>query len=407
MLAAAGGTVGRGGPSPGRCDGEGLVQPLRILHVLTHHQVTRGGAVQALLLARAQRQRGHQVAIACHAKKSLVVHPTFAPWVAGGLTVEPFRMLEARELFRFRRLLRTLRPDVVHAHRNLALGFTWLGSLLASPPAIIFQRGTTRAPQSRRVAFLLRSSRVHRIIAVAHAVKDSLAAYDVDPGKVEVVYGSYDEERFDPARADGARVRRELGIGPEQPVVVQVGKLNRRKAPDQFVRMAAEVVRVRPEAAFLLAGATGDRAGTCERLRTELGVGDRLHVLGFRSDVPDLYAAADVVVNCSVADEGLTGALREAVAMGRPVVATRISGNPELIDDGRSGLLVPPRDPARMAAAVLDLLANPGRARALGEAGRAFVRRNMAEARRIEQVERIYREVLEARGRPRAAAASS
>ncbi len=366
---------------------------MRILHVLTHPAVDRGGAMQAMLLARGLRQRGHDVLVVCNSSPDRPLDASFERWTEAGLDVRPFRMTRLAELVRFRRLVASWRPDVIHGHRNTALGFVYAATRLGRPVPFVFQRGTTRPPQSRLVARLLRSPRVHRIVGVARAVKDSLVRHGVPAAKVEVVYGSYDEARFDPDRTSGDSVRAELSIPETGRMVIQVGKLNKRKTPEDFVRMAAKVRETHPETWFVLAGGGGLRAAQVEQLREELGLTEHLLLLGFRDDVPELYAAADVVVNCSKHDEGLTGALREGAAMGKPLVATRISGNPELVEDGVTGWLAPPRDIDGLAAAVTRLLDDPEDARRLGAAARAFVRREMTEERRVSRMEEIYGEL--------------
>src|SRR5690606_31487429 len=208
---------------------------VRILHVLTHGAVDRGGAVQAMLLARGHLQRGHEVLVVCNALPKRSVHASFARWIANGVDVRPFKMNRPTELLRFRRLVRQWEPDVVHGHRNTALQFVYAATRIGPPVPFVFQRGTTRPPQGALVKQLLRSRRVHRIVGVAEAVRTSLVEHGVPRQKIEVVYGSYDEARFDPTRTPGDRIRAKLGVPDGGHLVVQVGKLNKRKAPEDFV----------------------------------------------------------------------------------------------------------------------------------------------------------------------------
>lgn len=371
---------------------------LRILHVLSHGEVTRGGAFQALWLARAQHAAGHAVRVVFNGDPHAPPHPTFAPFASSGLALEPFAMASTREALRFRRFLRTVAPDVVHVHRDTALLFVWFASFGIRMPALIAQRGTTHAFTSPLVRRVHRSPRVHRIIAVANAVKDALVGFGVDARKVDVVYGSFDVDRFEPAAGDRARVRAELGLDEATPLVVQVGHLNRKKAPRTFVRTIGALTRLHASAVGALVG-KGKLRGRCEELAAELKLGDRLRLLGFRRDVQDIYAAADVVVNSSTDSEGLTGVLREALAMERPVVATAVDGNPELVQDGLTGLLVPPRDPDAMAAAIARLLDDRDRAAAMAKAGRALVLSLMHPDVRVARTEAVYRAVLAERAR--------
>ncbi len=375
---------------------------LRVIHVLTHENATRGGAIQALLLARAQQADGHRVEVVCNSLPQKPLDHTFTRWTEDGLAIRPFSMVRVREVFRFRRLLAEIRPDVVHVHRDEALMFAYLATLLAAPPAFICQRGTTHPFRTRFAAFAHRSPRVDRVIAVAHAVKDALARYGVDPRRVEVVYGSFDVDRFDPATAGRERVRRELGLGAEQRLVLQVGELHPKKAPVTFVETAAKLAARRPEVVCALAG-KGRLWDTCRARIAESGCPARIHMLGFRSDIADVFAAADVVVNSSTGNEGLTGAVREALVMAKPLAATSVDGNPEVVRHEETGLLVPPRDPDAMVAAVCRLLDQPEWARQLGRAGRELILRTMHPAVRVRRTEEIYRAVLAERRSGRAA----
>lgn len=379
-----------------------MTSPLRILHVLTHANATRGGAIQALLLARAQIMAGHAVRVVVNSSRERRLDSTFDPWRSEGIPIEGFDQgpsgaASPFEGLRFRRLIEAWRPDVVHAHRDTALVFTWCSTSGLELPAFVSQRGTTHAFRTRLVEKVHRSSRVHRVIAVASAVKDALVSFGLEESKVDVVYGSFDVDRFDPARANRSRVRAELGLRDDQPLIVQVGELHRKKGPINFVNVAAIVLKQRPDCVFALVG-KGSQEKKVLRKMAALGITNSVRLLGFRRDVADVYAASDIALNCSVRDEGLTGAVREALAMAKPCVATRTDGNPEIVRDGETGLLVDMGDDEEMAKRVLELLADPARARRLGERGRALVLELMSPEVRWRGVERVYRDVLARNG---------
>lgn len=374
------------------------MRPLRIVHALTHANVTRGGAIQALLLARAQQAVGHDVRVVCNSRPEEPLDPTFAPWRDGGLDIQPFRMSWFGDLPRFRAVLKAFDPDVVHAHRDDALRFVYFATLASRwPRAFISQRGTTHPFRTRTIAHCHRSPRVHRIVAVAQAVKDALVSYGVPEARVDVVYGSFDAERFDPARADRGQVRGELGLRDDDRLVVQVGALHSKKAPWDFVHAAAAVLKERPATTFALVG-DGKQRKKVEKLLERLEIADRVKMLGFRTDIAEVYAAADVAVNSSTGFEGLTGALREALAMARPVVATAVDGNPEAVKHRETGLLVPPADPGALSAAIIELMDDPALGATLGAAGREHVLENMHEQVRLRRTEDVYRRVLAERG---------
>lgn len=370
------------------------MDPLRIVHVLTHGDATRGGAIQALLLARLQIDAGHNVRIFVNEKASTPFHRTFDPWIARGLQIESLDqgstgVASPLEAIRFRRLIEEFKADVVHAHRDIALTFCWL-ALAGSDIPLVSQRGTTREFHNALIGHIHRSRRVSRIVAVSRAVRDALMSYGVDGDRIDVVYGSFDITRFDPNRVSREGVRQELGLRPEQPLIVQVGEIQPKKGPLHFVEVAAKVHAFRPDCVFALVGRGSERKKVLRRI-SELGLDGVVRVLGFRGDIPEVYAAADLAVNCSVKNEGLSGSVREALAMRRPTVATSTDGNPEIVIHEESGLLVPPGDEAAMAASISRLLDDRSLADRLGARGAEIVRSLMMPEQRLLRMEATYR----------------
>jgi glycosyltransferase involved in cell wall biosynthesis len=144
-------------------------------------------------------------------------------------------------------------------------------------------------------------------------------------------------------------------------------------------------------------------ARTEEAVRREaraLGIGDRVLAIGYRADMPDVLAAADVVADLSWGGLGITGTIREAMAMGKPVIASSAGGNPELVEEGRSGLLVPPRDPAAFASALERILRDGALAASLGNGGRERVESGFTVEKRLDRIEDLYARLIaeEARG---------
>jgi phosphatidyl-myo-inositol dimannoside synthase len=218
-------------------------------------------------------------------------------------------------------------------------------------------------------------------------------ALGADASRSEIVPYGVDSQRFRPDAALRAAVRRELAIG-EVPLVFSAGRLVRKKGFEYLVD-AMPLVRARfPDAHLLIAGG-GDLA---TELTTQAArVGPHTRLLGNRSqdDIARLAAAADVIVVPSIRDDagnvdGLPNFALEALASGTPVVASTIGGLPQVITDGATGLLVPERNPAALAAAMVNLLTDRLRAQALGQAGRAAVIRDFGWARVAERFEAAY-----------------
>lgn len=203
------------------------------------------------------------------------------------------------------------------------------------------------------------------------------------------------------ASGDGLAIRRELGIAPGEPVVGIVASLRPEKAIEVLVEATAHIIEKTPEARVLIAGGDGpgeSGQAALSRLAQSLGVGDRINFLGHRTDVGDVIDAFDVAVLCSDR-EGSPLSVLEYMDAGKPVVATRVGGVPDIVIEEKTGLLVPPRDPAALAHAVIELLNDPKRAADMGVAGRERRRTLFSVEEMVRSVEGLYEELLLAKTR--------
>lgn len=191
------------------------------------------------------------------------------------------------------------------------------------------------------------------------------------PEKIRIIQNGVDVAQFEPHRVAGRdpALAAELGVAADEPVVGIVAVLRPEKDHAGFLRAARLVLERHPKARFLVVG-RGAREGELKALAAELGIADRVVFTGARSDVPAILGLLDVFVLSSYT-EAFPMAVLEAMAVGTPAVCTAVGGVPEMVDDGVTGHLVPPRDPAALAARVGELLADRGRAQAMGAAARA------------------------------------
>ncbi|HWI61032.1 MAG TPA: glycosyltransferase family 4 protein [Symbiobacteriaceae bacterium] len=278
--------------------------------------------------------------------------------------------------------MRTWRPQVAHTHGSLAgrvaaaLGgarivYTKHG-LAAAEEQAIQVRGAGRLAKKAAVALF-----ADRIVAVSEAVKRSLVAQGADPGRVRVIPGGVDLSAF------GAPAPLVPGV------LSALGRLQTEKGFDVLLRAMAEL---KGEARLLLGG-EGLLEAELPRLAAELGVADIVEFRGFVTDVPRFMAASGLFV-LSSRSEGLGLVLVEAMAAGRPVVATRVGGVPEVVVDGETGLLVPPEDPGALAAAARRLLSDPALAARMGEAGRRRAQVVFSAGRMAELTAALYEELI-------------
>jgi L-malate glycosyltransferase len=364
--------------------------PLRVLQIYPKGDFFTGAAMQLRDLAWGLAARGHQVT---------VVTPPSEAWAArcreAGLAhvaIPMRRAWDPRSAWRLAQLIRQQRVQVAHAHKGRARTLTLLAGLMGARAVLILNRGVSFRVGGLRRRMGYASRRVHAIVAVCRSIKDGLVASGVPDGKIHVIYSGTDLDRFHPG-VDGGPVRRELGLGPDQALITQVGVRSWRGWQDLLAAMPAVAGRL-DRARLLFVGAPPPRIAQIGDRARELGVGRHVLVLGHRSDVPAILNASDVVVDASYAGLGITGSIREALACERPVVATAVEGMPELVVDGETGLLVPPRDPVAMAAALLRALGDSTAAQGMARAGRKRVEAHFSLRAKLDATEALYRTLL-------------
>jgi glycosyltransferase involved in cell wall biosynthesis len=318
---------------------------------------------------------------------------------------------DARALARLWRLMRDGAFDVVHTHSTKAGVIGRVASRLAGVPVVVhtvhgmpfheFNGPLTN--RSYKLAERLAGRVSDCLICVSE--KDRALAIEeriVPPARVVTIPPGIDLARYRPGPRPG--VREALGLPPDGPVVGMIARLDAQKAPEDFLLAAASVLARVPDATFVLVG-DGDLRARLAALAQARGLGSRFVLAGARSDVPDVLAVLDVFVLPSLW-EGLPLAILEAMAMARPVVATRIPGTVEIVRDEVTGLLVPPRQPPQLAEAILSLLADTGRARAMGEEGRRRIQDGYDARSMTARIQALYLQLLgraNGAGAPRAA----
>lgn len=207
------------------------------------------------------------------------------------------------------------------------------------------------------------------------------------------MYNGIDSQAFR-TQADGQAVRREFGLASDTPVVGCVGQLIPWKGQDDFLRVAAKVVSAIPGARFLIVGQEVEShrsfRSSLEALALTLGVRDHVIFTGFRQDAASLLASMDVFLHCAVEPDPLPRVILEAMALGKPIVATDTGGIPEMIEEGRTGLLAPDRDVESLAKATISLLSDGELARRIGRAARERVREHFSLSQHADAVMQMY-----------------
>lgn len=222
-------------------------------------------------------------------------------------------------------------------------------------------------------------SRINRQAALIH--------YKLDPMRTVTIYHGIDVQRFD-STADNQQMRHVLGLTPEDMVIGAVGRLTSQKAHDVLLQAAAIAKKEFASLKCLIVG-EGPMRTALEQQARELHLGDNVIFTGYRRDIPALLGIFDVFVLPS-RFEGLPLSILEAMAAGKPVIASAVDGIPEVVIDGQTGLLIPPSDPQALANAMLWLAHNPSEAQAMGRAGRCRVASLFNQERMVKETESLY-----------------
>jgi L-malate glycosyltransferase len=303
------------------------------------------------------------------------------------------------QMFRLAFFLRKSGFQIVHTHDLYANMLGIPAALIARTPVIISSRrdlGHLEWYQGKRRVWLRRLQNFSAIVlANAGAIRESLLAEDgFAPEKVRVIYNGIDVEKFAAASRDRNWL---IPESEREKWVVLVGNMHSDvKGHPWLIEAAGAIVREFPQIRFLLVG-DGARRVDFERQVAERGLRANFSFLGRREDVPRILACCDIAVLPSKA-EGLPNAVLEYLAAGLPTAASQVGGNSEIIQDGVTGLLVPPQNSAALGAALLQLLHDPDAAIAMGTRAREFVAANFSFERMIEKTDQLYSELLRSRG---------
>jgi len=298
-------------------------------------------------------------------------------------------------MVRAARMLRAEGVHVVHGYQwRPALVGAIVGRLARIPLLLAGKRSLTGTDARARLAWRMIGPRVDTIVTNADALRDEAKAHGVT-ARWEVIPSGVDVERFRNGPAT-AEAKQALGLDPRRPVVGTVGRLEERKRQDHLLRaVRAMVAHGRPAPQVLLVG-DGPLRGALEKEAAQLGLASAVRFTGELPDVRPALAAMDVFVLPSAA-EGMSNALLEAMAAARPVVATAVGGTSEVVEDGRTGILVPPADVTLLALQLRGLLEAPGRGEFLGAAARRAVAQRFGASAMVRRLERVYAERLAAR----------
>ena len=302
-------------------------------------------------------------------------------------------------LFRLARFIRHFRPDVVHGFLFWAYVLGTIIGKLVGAPAVVTSRRSLALFKVSNPRYLFLESIANRltdvIVANSEAVRqDTIEMEHLTPEKVMVIHNGIEMARYLVPPSD--ELKQSLNLQGRSPVVGVIANFIHYKGHQCFLEAWAIVTERYPNAVALLVGDGPNRTEFEDRVEAE-GLSQSVRFLGTRRDIPDLLALVDLAVHPSLT-EGFSNAILEAMAAGKPVVATAVGGNPEAVIDGITGLVVPALDSRALAEAVLWVIEHPAEAATFGRAGQESVARRFDLQVMVQQYEQLYESLVMRRG---------
>jgi glycosyltransferase involved in cell wall biosynthesis len=360
------------------------------VHILFVNSIRMWGGAEVWLMdiMGGLQSHGHEVTLVCRPGTILEKNAR-----AHGFDVITVRMrsdFDPLVVLAMLRIIRRKHIDLVCTNMDKEMRFAGLAARLARHVAVVPSREVDY-PIKNKLRYRLAYRKLSdRVMTNSESTRRTLLASApwMSPRRVEVVYKGIDPAPYLVNADEGAIVRRELGIDMNDPVVGFVGQIIERKGIPDIIDAIPHVAKEIPNVRFLFAGEGKLEQFLLDHAR-ELGVQDHVVYAGFRSDVVRVMKAIDVLVLASVT-EGFGYVLVEAMAAGKPVVATRVSSIPEIVRDGETGLLVDVHRPDQLAASLVDILRDKTRAADMGAHGRQVVLENFTLERMLERTEAVF-----------------
>jgi glycosyltransferase involved in cell wall biosynthesis len=362
-----------------------MSQPIRVTHVAL--QLATGGMEKLLVeFARHADSRRFQLRfIVLGARGPVAPEIEACGWEVCAMDAPPG--LQPSLVWRLAQRLRQGRSDIVHTHNTRPLLYAGPAARLAGAVAVVHTRHGQRHGATRRqnALFRLAGRCADRVVCVSENSANLSAAEGIRSQSLRTIHNGIDVSRFS-----------YTGPRPHGPAVL-VGRLTPEKDVATLLRAVAEIKHARPSFRLQIAG-TGPQSDDLKSLARGLSLENHVEFLGEVQDVPALLARASLFVLSSLT-EGIALTILEAMARGLPVVATRVGGNPEVVVNEVTGLLVSAADPGQLAHALLRVHSDPILARRMGEAGRRRVEQQFDVRNMVAQYQSLYLEVLRTRKR--------
>lgn len=348
---------------------------------------TSGTASMMVVLAAWLQRRGHNVLAACPPGDWLPGRLIEAGVPHAEITMHGIGSPQA--IFKLRQLANANQTDVIHTHLTRATYIGHFAGRISHIPVV-----STVHVMHRNIAYRYLPNRDRSVVAVSDYLRQGLIAGGVPADRVQTVYNGTDfDTDLTLATREQGDVRTELGLPPDSTLIGLFGQINAFKGSPLLIQAAHHVLTRFPHTYFVFVGSARPayQQELCSLAR-DSGVLDHLRFTGVRADVQRMMSAMDIITLPS-RYEACSMAIIEAMAVGKPVVATRAGGNPELVQDGETGLLIE-RTPEALAEALTSILADHQRRKSMGEAARQVARSRFSAAIMVKQIEELYTDLV-------------
>jgi glycosyltransferase involved in cell wall biosynthesis len=370
---------------------------MRIFQVLEFNQFNTGSVHQMFQAATGLRARGHDVTIISRGGSDLQKRAE-----ENDVRFQALRMrhqFDFASMFGMRRLIAELQPQVIHVHKGIAHAIALAATVRSPVDAFVVNRGVS-FPLDVWNRGKYRTRRVDRVVTVCRQIKDVIVrSGKLMPEKIEVVYAGTDVSIFDPAKHDPEAFRREKNLPLDHFLIGQVG-VRDWKGWKELIDSVADVAPRHSSVHLILIGCRNDREKAELRdYASTRGISSLVTPVEYREDMSNVLASCDLVVDASWAGTGITGTIREGMAMRKPVIATDAGGNRELVSSSDVGWLIPMRDRAALTNAILGVIEDESRAKEVARNAREHVVKGFSKELRISRLEDLYSRILSRRSR--------
>src|SRR3954454_8503407 len=361
---------------------------MKIFQILEFNQFNTGSVHQMFQAAAGLRERGHEVTIVSRPDAVLASKAAAADVKFVGLAMS--HQFDAVSAWKLGKRVREVKPFAVHVHKGVAHSLARGATFMQPVRAFVVNRGVS-FPLDVWNRIKYRTRRVSRVVTVCEQIKDVIVSSGGLPReKVVVIYAGTDVALFDPDKWDARAFRREKGIADDRFLIAQVG-VRTWKGWKELVDAVASILPTHPQAHLALIGCRDEsERAEVNAYANAKGIADRVTAVEYRDDMPNVFASCDLVVDASWAGTGITGTIREAMAMRKPVIATDCGGNRELVSSADVGWLIPARSVDALARAIAEVMDDEPRRTRVAANAREHVVRGFSKELRIGRLEQLY-----------------